>query len=155
MPTPPRLTPCAVVLTCVGKIDRPQQVQSTSPIRVIRLTARESRFSLPWRFTLGGPGLTVLSHELELAQRTEEVATCVPKSRCPARGGVHDRSRYVAITCARRAISPTQLGRMPFLAAGVNTDARKFSSASSQKLPVTSKIPFIPCKDILTTAFRS
>jgi hypothetical protein len=50
-------------VTCVGEIDRPQQGQSKSPIRVVKLSARDSGFSRPWRFTVGVPGLTVSGHE--------------------------------------------------------------------------------------------
>ena len=51
---------------CVGEIDRTQLAQPRSPIRVIRSSARDGRLSRPLQFSLSAPGLTVLSHELNL-----------------------------------------------------------------------------------------
>ena len=46
-------------VSCVGEIDRTQLAQPRLPIRVVRLTARDSRFSRPWRLWPSGQCLTV------------------------------------------------------------------------------------------------
>ncbi len=47
-------------VTCFGHIDRPRFVQLESGIHVVRLRARGSRFSSPFRFSPNAQGLTVL-----------------------------------------------------------------------------------------------
>ena len=55
-----------------SEIDGPKLARPRLPIRVIRVSAQDNRCSHPWRFSLRDQGVSVLSQELDLTQRTEE-----------------------------------------------------------------------------------